>query len=764
MKSIVFSFFLAGLAALAGQLVFIRELLVVFYGNELSAAVVLAVWLVFTSGGSLFLGRLTGGLENKRRALSLTLAALAVILPLTVVFIRLVKVVWKIPVGEAAAPSIMILISLSTLALPGLLTGFLFALGCSLRVEAGSGATGSISLVYLWEALGSALGGLVLAALLTLHLNHLQVLMLVSGLLLSVSFFLLVDAAAVPGKKLLYLVGGLVMTVLAVGLVIQSDRWERKSRAWSWPGYRLLETVETPYGHLAALEAQGQTSFHENGLRLFTSPDPLQAEESVHFALLQHPAPATIMLVGGGLSGALAEVLKHPPVRRVDYVELDPELVALARRVLPFPATTALDDPRVNLVHGDGRGFIKTAEPGYDVVIINLPDPRTAQLNRFYTTDFFLEVKRILAPAGVLSFGLTSSENVIGPTLARLLSSMRQTLAGTFPEVLVLPGATARYFGALSPGLLVSDPALLVDRIRARNLRLEYVRDYYLLFNLSPERLAYFQRMIEAGGGTGLNQDLEPICYYYDLIHWSAQYSPVFKEAFLWLGGIKTAHVLLVIGLIALVIRLFTRFKRGAASFRPALLFACFSAGCSGLVLSLVLILAFQILCGYAYYQIVILVSAYMAGLAAGCRRAANGLARGNRPWPGLLVVQGSLVLYPILVSGVILVLKGGMDSSQAPVFIESLFGVLSFLAGYIGGGHFLLATSLYLTAGLETGRTAGLVYGMDLAGSALGAVAAGLVLLPVLGLTSTLGLAAGLNLFNLALLTLTMPPKSANY
>ena len=57
-KRLSFALFLIGFAAIVGQILLIREDLVVFYGNELSTAIILATWLLWTSLGSPTLGRI----------------------------------------------------------------------------------------------------------------------------------------------------------------------------------------------------------------------------------------------------------------------------------------------------------------------------------------------------------------------------------------------------------------------------------------------------------------------------------------------------------------------------------------------------------------------------------------------------------------------------------------------------------------------------------------------------------------------------------
>ena len=752
-KRLSFALFLVGFAAIVGQILLIRELLVVFYGNELSTAIILASWLIWTSLGSATLGRISDAIPNKQRVFALIQLLLSLLLPMSILAVRLSKIIWSIPVGEIVDLGRMMSISFAILAPFCFLSGFLFALGCSLHSET-TGARGrSVGVVYLIEAIGSGVGGVAFTALFVHSLNHLQASFVVSVLLVLSSMFLSLHALENKGSRVWVWVSGSVLIGFLMILALQGEKWEMISRGWGWKGYRLIASEDTPYGNLTAVSAEGQMSFYENGLWMFTYPDLLTAEESVHFALLEHPEPHRILLIGGGISSSLAQVLKHPSVSWVDYVELDPRVIEMGRRMLPREAVKALDDSRVHLIHTDGRKYIKTTESLYDVVIVNLPDPMTAQLNRFYTVDFFQEVRRITIPGGIFSLSITSSENIIGVTLAQLLNSLYRSMAVAYQDILVLPGATAHFFGSMEAGILVSDPQVLVNRIRQRNLGLKYVRDYYLLFNLSRDRLAYFQGILEAAEGTRINRDLTPSCYFYDIIHWSAQYTPRLKKIFLFIGRIQLRWYILMVAILTALFFGLARRKAQEKALKPTLLYACFVTGYSEMTLNVLLILVFQILYGYVYYKIAILITAYMIGLILGTWHITPFVERTRKPLRILMSIQGGLAIYAIALLGIIILFHNAPPLSRTSSIMEVGFPLLTLVAGYLGGLHFPLANGIYLAGGKEVGKVASLVYGMDLVGSSVGALSAGIIFLPVLGITDTLYLITAFNLLAVGLL-----------
>jgi spermidine synthase len=745
------SLLLIGFAAIIGQILLIRELLVVFYGNELSTAVVLASWLIWTSLGSATLGRMADAFSNKQRNFALVQLLLSFLLPLSVLAVRLSRIFWNIPVGEIVDLGRMMTISFAILGPFCFLSGFLFALGCSLHNQVTGARAKSTGSVYLLEALGSGVGGLAFSVLFIHFLNHLQVSFVVSTLLVLSSMLHLIHPSGIGRRRSWIWISHPMLMGFLIVLSFQGTKWEMVSREWSWKGYGLIGSEDTPYGNLTAVSAQGQVSFYENGLWIFTYPDLLTAEESVHFAMLEHPEPERVLLIGGGISSSLVQILKHPSVSRLDYVEIDPQLIRIGRQMLPREATEVLDDSRVHLIHKDGRKYIRTTKSRYDVVIVNLSDPLTAQLNRFYTVDFFQEVRRITLPGGIFSISLTSSENIIGPTLAQLLKSLHRSMTVAYRDVLVLPGATARFLGSMNVGTLVSDPQVLVQRIRERKLELKYVRDYYLLFNLSEDRLDYFQGILEAANGVRINRDLAPSCYFYDLTHWSAQHTPNLKKILLFVGRIKLRWFVLISAALTALFFVWFQKKAHQKAFKSPLLYAVFVTGYSEMTLNVVLILTFQVLYGYVYYKVALLITGYMIGLVLGSWHVTSLLDRIRKPLWTLLSIQGGLAAYAIFLSGMIPSLHKASPSSAVSGIMEMGFPLLALVAGYLGGLHFPLSNGIYLIGAKEVGKVASLVYGVDLVGSSAGALSAGIILLPVLGILDTLYLITILNLFAMA-------------
>jgi len=225
---------------------------------------------------------------------------------------------------------------------------------------------------------------------------------------------------------------------------------------------------------------------YNNNLHDFSYPNLASSEESVHFALLQNPEAVNVLLIGGGAAGSLRQILKYPRTQ-VDYVELDPEIIRISFRHLPESEQEILRNKRIYIFYRDGRAFLLKTQKSYDMIILNLPEPATAQVNRFYTKEFFLKAKEKLTEKGVFSFQVPSAENYISPELQDFLSSLYHTLKQAFPFVKIVPGDTNIFLASSHP--LTLEFETLNQKIEELNLRNTYVSPQLLFSRLNPFRV-----------------------------------------------------------------------------------------------------------------------------------------------------------------------------------------------------------------------------------------------------------------------------------
>ena len=737
---------LIGCSAVMGQIVLMRELIVVFNGNEISLGIMLATWLFWTAVGSGPMGGFVLGGNGPRRAVVVLECLQGLSLPPTIWALRASRTLFQTVPGELVGPVPMLLTSLACLSVFCTLSGLLFVAATRMYAqERGVSTRDSTSSAYLLEAAGAGVGGVLADVLLLCPFNAFQIATVVLLLDLSMAAVLLFRTGR--RQTIVLALGTVLLAVLALRSI--APRLEMSSQERLWQGFQLLGTRDSLYGNLAVIGTGDVRSIYDNGMILASAPDASAAEEAVHYALLEHPAPKRVLLIGGGINGSIAEALKHPTLERLDYVELDPALLQMARQFFPAQYAALLTDGRVHIHAEDGRHYLRTTHETFDVILLNLPDPQTAQLNRFYTVEFFRSGRRHLAAGGVLALQLRSSEDYISPSRAEFLRCILHTLRQVFPYTVILPGETIHFFAAMQPDVLTDNPQLLLARLRERKLQTRYVREYFLPFRMMPDRMAQVREQLRPLASTPVNRDFAPIAYYFDIVLWGTEFhaGPAhwFQDA-ARLGFSRILDwVLTILLLLAALLLLAPSRERRA---RAAAAYCVAATGAILMTLQIFLLLTFQSIFGYVYQQLAVLIAMLMSGIAFGSWLALRRLrSRSGHSWLGALATTQALLAF----SGPALIFLAALltrisNTTALWLVAHFVFPALAALCGMLGGLQFPIATEIYIRN--KTSRAGlGTLYAIDLLGGCVGALLLSTYLIPVFGFWNTAWLSAAVGL-----------------
>lgn len=675
--SIPFAITALGISHVITQITVIREFINVFTGNEIIAGVLISLWLLLTGFGAW-----TGRYIRSYRLQSLIFrGSLLVVALLPIVHIVLIRFLKNILFARGELPGLEALILWSVvLLLPYcIITGGLLTVACTI-MPAKAGPRRSIGTVYFFDNIGDILGGVLFTFALVHYFNNLEILY-VPSLLCLVAFLLTLKRGIYA--SLLRITA--VVTILALFVVFPLDTASLK---WLYPHQEIALYDESPYGRLVVTKDRGQTSFFENGEHLFSTPNIRASEEMVHFALPQIERIDSVLLVSGGIAGLIDEIQKYD-VKHIDYVEIDPRIILAGFENLD------IDFPeRVHIHLEDGRKFIQETTDRYDAVILNLPDPVSLQLNRFYTVEFFREAKAILRPGGIITFGLRGAENYISDDQARLLSTLHNSLRAIFRHVVIIPGERNVFIA--SDHSLTDDIAPLIS---SRGIQTTYVNEDYLKGWVTPERVSFLkEHLIDE---TPSNHDFHPTAYLYTMRVWLS----MFQEHYL----VPTTVIFLF--LIFYFLRLGMTEK------------VIFTTGFTAASMEVIILLVYQILHGSIYTGIGLVIAAFMAGLALGSFLA-NRIERVKRR--ALLATEGAVIFYLLLF---VYALFSGKNLLE-----PFTLAFLTLLMGALTGAEFPIAGSILFSSPRETG---GSLYTADLLGGSLGAFAVGIFLVPSFGIYS---------------------------
>lgn len=685
-----------GVTAIITQVVLLREFLSVFYGNELVIGIILGNWMFLTGLGS-FMGKVSHRIKNKVRLIIILLMVISIMPVLTVFSLDYLRNI-IFPIGTTVS-IIHILYASFVLLMPFcILTGFLFTLFCE-HVSA-EYRINLISKVYSLESIGSILGGVLFNFILIYFLNtfeHLTFLMILN-----------LAAAFVMALKTKYLKMAIAfVAVILVPLVIYIDL-DKVTSDILFKNQDVKFEKQTPYGNLVLTEDNGQINFYENSVVLFSSnaKDVIGKEETVHYAMVQHQAPENVLLVSGGINGVTKEILKYD-IERVDYVEINPWIIKIGKKY-----TDALENDKIHVFTEDARLFVRSTKRKYDVALINLPDPSTTNINRFYTIEFFNELKQKLTGDAVISLSLSANANYISDEAIKTNSILYNTLNQVFENILIIPGDKI-YFLASDNNLTLNVP----EKINEKRIPTEYVNRYYLDIQQMEKRSQYITKQIDHN--VALNRDFKPISYYRQLMYWLSQ----FKYNY-W------AICIILVLLIIFIIRRLSAINLGI-----------FTGGFGASSVQVLLLTSFQVIYGYVYHITGIIITIFMFGLAVGANYAHRIF--GKSSIKNYIKLQVFVGIYAILLPLLLILMDRYLKNT---FFVHSIFFILSFIIALLVGSEFAVATKLREQ---RISAIAGDMYSVDLLGSAIGAWLTTAFLIPLLGIAKISIILGILNFFS---------------
>jgi spermidine synthase len=765
-RCVLASMFCLGLFSVIGQVTCVREMLVAFFGNELTVGVVLSTWLASISLGAfaarLLLSRIDDA-DRLRRVLCVLGGCLALLLPLQVQWIRVARSVLGVPAGEYASLHVVFGCAVVAFLPSCAMIGLFFPVACARLAavtggggESGESAVSPASRVYSWEAVGSALGGAALTYLLLPLLSPLRIVAggSAAGLLIAV-----LNARGSRGRTVLGLLAAVALASAAIPVLTPVEeasvraRWRAfgvlpDAHAESEAGgarVRFVGHENTVYQNLALFESLGQYALYANGEVMSVFPDAFAYEPDVHFVMAQKPDARRVLLLGGNPVGEVPELLKYP-LEALVHVEIDPGVGRLVRSAVPGVFDAAVRDRRLQRVTGDAARYIMTCRETFDVVLVRAPSPSTAGANRFYTREFFQAVKRMLSPGGFVQTSVTSSVR-LQDEAAELGASVYRALKSVFPVVLVTAGED-NVLLAGDAGLTF-DRQTLFERSRAVGIANQCFRPEYFLGSddIDPDKCSYVVKRFESVN-VRANTILRPSTYLHQLVLWS-RYSesgvgPVLRR----LQGPELPFricsvVTYGIGALLFVSAAIAVWQRGGggsglgrgwARVQIAVLIG--TTGFCGMAIEMLLVLVFQGLYGYIYTRIGLIVAMFMLGLVAGAPSGRWMAGKGGRmPWLLMGAVELLLAVFPFAI--ILLVHAAALPAGSTSLLraLEAAVYGCVVVAGWAVGAEFPLGNRLLMDAGGSVGAAAAVTDASDHCGAALGSLLVGVLLVPVFGL-----------------------------
>ncbi len=245
---------------------------------------------------------------------------------------------------------------------------------------------------------------------------------------------------------------------------------------------RVLFSTQTPFQSLDIMElgSYGKALVLDGKVQSSLLDEFIYHETLVHPAMLVHPAPKQVFIVGGGEGATLREVLRHPTVERALMVDIDEEVVTRCKELLPEWHKGSFDDPRAEVRFLDARQYLEETKERFDVVIIDISEPvEEGPAYLLFTKEFYQIVYRCLTDRGIIALQA-------GPVSLSDLScftAIHQTLLTVFPVV-------APYWASIPSFALPWGFSVASKRPDPRDLGPEAI-DRLILERIGPDLLYY---------------------------------------------------------------------------------------------------------------------------------------------------------------------------------------------------------------------------------------------------------------------------------
>jgi spermidine synthase len=327
--------------------------------------------------------------------------------------------------------------------------GAAFPLALSIASDPSRQAAGRFGLVYAVNTIGAVTGSLLAGFVFIPVLGLQNTLRVVSGCLIAATAIVLVWGAVSRNSR----IAGVLASAAAVALLVLSPPWDREllaSGAYLYAPFvprdldlesllkagTLLYYQEGASATVSVKRLTGTTTLAVDGKTDASNRGDMLTQKLVaHLPLLLHENPRETVIIGLGSGVTLGAALTHP-IARADVIEISPEVVE-ASRFFITENHRALEDPRTNLIVGDGRSHLLLSQRKYDVIISEPSNPWIAGVAALFTREFFEAARARLAPGGIIC-QWANAYNISDADLRAIVATFRS----------VFPHGTAWLVGA----------------------------------------------------------------------------------------------------------------------------------------------------------------------------------------------------------------------------------------------------------------------------------------------------------------------------
>lgn len=267
----------------------------------------------------------------------------------------------------------------------------------------------NVANVLAYDYLGGLIGSVSFPLLLLPSLGILKTAILIGFFNLLSAVWLLIKIKGLQHKNRY-----LLCTAIMIALLIAGFIYARPINSYLEQTLykdKILTSIQTPYQKVVITQYKDDIRLFIDGNLQFSSLDEYRYHEGlVHIPASLTPHLENILILGGGDGLAIRELLKYKSIKKITLIDLDKKLLELFKTDTSLTALNknSLNNKKVKVLAEDALKFIKDDTSFYDLIIIDLPDPRTTQLSNLYNQQFYELVKKRLSRTGLMVTQATS--------------------------------------------------------------------------------------------------------------------------------------------------------------------------------------------------------------------------------------------------------------------------------------------------------------------------------------------------------------------
>ena len=264
----------------------------------------------------------------------------------------------------------------------------------------------NVSSVMENDYYGSLLGGVFFAfiGLPYLGLTYTPFILGSINFIVACSLFAILKKSVAPPQRLQLTFTTLIVFVLIGGGSLVADVIVKFGEEVRYKD-RVVFEKQSKYQKIIITQSQEDFWLFINGNQQLSSIDEVMYHEPlVHPVMRLSKFAKNVLIMGGGDGGAVREVLKYKEVESITVVDLDPAMTKLGQEhsILVEMNQNAMNHDKVNIINTDGFNYLEGNRQYYDVIIIDLPDPKTIELGRLYSFEFYSLCSKRLRPNGFI--------------------------------------------------------------------------------------------------------------------------------------------------------------------------------------------------------------------------------------------------------------------------------------------------------------------------------------------------------------------------